>query len=220
VFDAVIANDANAWSNPVFIQANTMIQDLVNAGAFGNNFASVNYDTGQAGALLYTGKAAMHLMGSWEFANVLSGSPSFISQNKLGWFTFPEVDGGKGDPANVAGNPSTFYSIASASKSTKNCVTYLKDVVLNDAEVKAFIQQGDVPAIQGIDAQLAAAPHGDWLQFVYNLTAKAPHYQLSWDQALAPQPAQALLTNLSQLFLRQITPQQFSTNMNKTITSK
>jgi raffinose/stachyose/melibiose transport system substrate-binding protein len=51
------------------------------------------------------------------------------------------------------------------------------------------------------------------------MAQNAPHFQLSWDQALAPAPAQALLTNLSQLFLKQITPQQFSANMNKTIGS-
>jgi raffinose/stachyose/melibiose transport system substrate-binding protein len=47
----------------------------------------------------------------------------------------------------------------------------------------------------------------------------APNFQLSWDQALDPKPAAELLTNLDRLFLKQITPQQFSDNMNKTITA-
>jgi len=73
--------------------------------------------------------------------------------------------------------------------------------------------------VQGIESQLAGAPNSEWLQFNYGLVKNAPHFQLSWDQALLPQPAQALLTNLDQLFLKQIAPQQFSDNMNKTITS-
>ena len=64
---------------------------------------------------------------------------------------------------------------------------------------------------------LSSAQNGEWLQYNYNIVQKAPHFQLSWDQALLPQPAQALLTNLDQLFLKQVTPQGFSTNMNKTI---
>ena len=40
---------------------------------------------------------------------------------------------------------------------------------------------------------------------------------MSWDQALPPAQATALLSNLDQLFNKQITPQQFSDNMNKTI---
>src|SRR5260370_11950757 len=57
-FDAVVAKQPNAWSNPAFIKANTMIQQLVSARAFGNNFASASYDTGQPLALLSTAQAA------------------------------------------------------------------------------------------------------------------------------------------------------------------
>lgn len=216
-FDAVVAKQANAWSDPAFIKANTMIQELVNSGAFGANFASVNADTNQSTALLYTGKAAMHLMGTWDFNTILTNSPDFIQQGKLGWFNFPSIEGGKGDPANIAGNPANFYSITKNSKAIKASVTYLKSSVLSDDQVTKYINSGSVPPIQGIENKLSNAPHGDWLQFVYSLVKKAPHFQLSWDQALPPQPAQELLTNLDQLFLKQITPQQFSTNMNKTL---
>jgi raffinose/stachyose/melibiose transport system substrate-binding protein len=89
--------------------------------------------------------------------------------------------------------------------------------VLNDVSVDRRIALGEVPPVQGIANKLSQAPNSDWLLFVYQLVQKAAHFQLAWDQALPPQPAQALLTNLDQLFLRQITPQQFSTNMNQTL---
>jgi raffinose/stachyose/melibiose transport system substrate-binding protein len=50
---------------------------------------------------------------------------------------------------------------------------------------------------------------------VYNLALDAPYYDLSWDQALPAAPAQDLLANLDQLFLMDITPKQFSKNMNE-----
>lgn len=215
-FNAVLANQADAWSQDAFIKANTAIQQLVNMNAFGSSFASVIADTNQDTALLYTGKAAMMLQGSWNFPVVQTNSPAFIQSDKLGWFPFPSVEGGKGDASNVYGNPCNFYSISSTAKSTKNCLTYLKDAVLADDEVKQFIAIGDVPPVQGIEAQLAGAPNGDWLQYNYKAVLNAAHFQLSWDQAMLPQPAQAVLTNLDQLFLKQITPQQFSDNMNKT----
>ena len=218
-FDAVVANQPNAWSNPAFVKANTMIQQLVSAGAFGTNFASVTYDTGQGTALLYTGKAAMELMGVWEFNAIESSSPDFISSGKLGWFPFPPVEGGTGNPKNLAGNLCNFYSIASASKAPQASLTYLKEAVLSNDEVSKFINNGEVPPVQGLESKLSSAPHGDWLQFIYKSILQAPHYQLSWDQALPAQPAQAILTNLDQLFLKQISPQQFSTNMNQTLGS-
>jgi len=218
-FDAVVANQANAWSQPAFIQANTMIQQLVSAGAFGKDFASVSYDNGAMTALFYTGKAAMELMGVWEYNAIQSNSPDFISSGKLGWFAFPAFEGGSGDPKNLAGNLCNFYSIASVSKATQPSLTYLKEAVLSDAQVSAFIKNGEVPPVQGIESKLSSAPGSDWLLFIYHSILQAPHYQLSWDQALPAQPSQAILTNLDQLFLGQITPQQFSTNMNQTLGS-
>lgn len=217
-FNAVLANQPNAWSQDAFIKANTAIQQLVDAGAFGSSFSSVIADTNQDAALLYTGKAGMMLQGNWNFSVIQTNNPDFL-KNQLGWFPFPAVEGGKGDPTNAAGNPCNFYSISKTAKSPQNCVTFLKATALNDAEVRRFINLGDVPAVQGIESQLAGAPNSEWLQFNYGLVKNAPHLQLSWDQALLPQPAQALLTNLDQLFLKQIAPQQFSDNMNKTITS-
>jgi raffinose/stachyose/melibiose transport system substrate-binding protein len=218
-FNAVVANQANAWSQDAFIKANTAIQQLVDMGAFGSSFASVIADTNQDAALLYTGKAAMLLQGNWNFPVFLTNSPDFVQGGKLGWFPFPSVEGGTGNPANVAGNPCNFYSIASAAKSSQNAVTFLKNANLSDAEVKSFIAVGDVPPVQGIESQLASAQNGEWLVYNYKLVQNTPHFQLSWDQALLPQPAQALLTNLDQLFLKQISPQQFSNNMNKTISA-
>ncbi len=161
----------------------------------------------------------MMLQGNWNFPVIQTGSPDFIQSGKLGWFPFPSVEGGKGDAANVAGNPCNFYSISETAKSPQNCITYLKSSVLSDQEVKNFIGVGDVPPVQGIESQLANAQNGEWLQYNYKMVQNAPHFQLSWDQALLPQPAQTLLTNLDQLFLKQITPQQFSNNMNKTISA-
>lgn len=215
-FNAVLANQPGAWSQDAFIKANTAIQDLVSMGAFGSSYASVSADTNQDAALLYTGKAAMMLQGNWNFSAIQTNNPQFISSGKLGWFPFPAVEGGTGDPADVAGNPCNYYSISKTAKSPQDCVTYLKSAVLGSDDVQKLISVGDIPAVQGIESQLASAPNSDWLQYNYQLAQKAPHYQLSWDQALLPQPAQSLLTNLSQLFLKQIAPQQFATNMNKT----
>jgi raffinose/stachyose/melibiose transport system substrate-binding protein len=159
------------------------------------------------------------LQGNWTFSTVQTNSPDFITSGKLGWFPFPALEGGKGDLKDVYGNPCNFYSISSAAKSTKNAVDYLKNGVLTDAMVKGFISVGDVPPVVGLDAQLAAAPNGEWLVYNYNMAKNAPSFQLSWDQILSPTAAQAVLTNLSQVFLNQIAPEAFSANMNKTLNS-
>ncbi len=213
----VIAGQSNAWSDPAFIKANTMIQDLVKRGAFGTSYTSTNADSNQDAALVYTGKAGMMLQGNWNFSVFQTNSPDFITAGKLGWFPFPAVEGGKGDPKDVYGNPCNFYSVSKVAKSTKNAVDFLKNGILTDAMVKGFINVGDVPPVQGLESQLASASNGEWLTYNYNMAKNAPNFQLSWDQVLSPTQAQASLTNLSQVFLNQIPPETFSTNMNKTI---
>jgi raffinose/stachyose/melibiose transport system substrate-binding protein len=213
----VLAGKPGAWSNPAVIQANTMIQQLVDAGAFGSGFASVSYDTGQQSALVYTGKAAMELMGTWDFSSILQSQPAFISSGKLGWSTFPSVPGGAGNPDDVVGNSSNFYSVSEKSPHQRTAIDYLRTTVMDDKYVDALIKVGDVPPVRGIESKLAGADHGDYLQFVYQLSQNAPNFQLSWDQALQPDQAETLLTNLEQLFLKKITPEQFSAAMNGTL---
>lgn len=213
-FDNVIAGKKGAWSNQAFIKANTMIQQLAKAGAFEPGFSSVSSNQGEDAALVYTGKAAMWLMGAWGFGNVLSNDKSFVDQKHLGFFAFPSVAGGKGNSQDIAGNPSNYYSITKSSKNPKAAVTFLKQAVLNKKNVQDWINIADVPPVQGIESQLSQSTYGNYMTFTYNLVKNAPNFQASWDQALSPAEAQELLTDLSKLFLNQMTPKQFSDDMN------
>jgi raffinose/stachyose/melibiose transport system substrate-binding protein len=213
IFQAVLDGKKDAWLDPAFVKANTLIQDLVTAGAFPKSFGSISYDTGQASALLYTGKAAMQVQGGWNYATILKAAPDFIKQGKLGWVAFPALAGGAGDPANIAGNPSNYYSLTSASKAKDTAKEYLK-TMWTDEYIDGELKSGAVPPLHGLESKIAAQGNGDWLNFMYKLIQDAPNFTQSWDQALPPSQADALLTNLDQLFLKQITPQQFSKNMN------
>ncbi|GAA5170011.1 extracellular solute-binding protein [Amycolatopsis dongchuanensis] len=219
VFNAVAANKPNAWSDPAIIEANRKIQELVSANGFINGFNSIATDSNADTALLYTGRAAMYLMGSWAFPTIKKADPGFITDGKLGWTTFPTVAGGKGNPDDIVGNPANYWSIsANATDQQKQAaVDYLRTGVMNDSYVDSLLASGSVPPVNGIESKLAKTEDPEYLSYVYGLASKAPNFQLSWDQALSPGQADALLNNLGQLFLKQITPEQFSANMNATI---
>ncbi|MFD4198303.1 extracellular solute-binding protein [Amycolatopsis thermoflava] len=219
VFNNIVAGKPGAWSDPAIIRANTMIQQLVDAGGFVRGFNSIATDSNADTALLFTGKAAMYLMGSWAFPTIKQADPEFISSGKLGWTTFPTVPGGKGDPANIVGNPANYWSVsATASDEQKQAaLRYLREDLMNDSYVDSLLAGGSVPPLTGIEDKLAKTEDPQYLSYVYQMASKAPNFQLSWDQALSPGQADALLTNLEQLFLKQITPEQFSANMNATI---
>lgn len=213
-FEKVLNNTANAWSDPAFIHANELIRELVSEHAFPKNFDALDYNIGQSTELLYTGKAAMQLMGAWDYQAILSDAPQFIRKGDLGWFNFPEVKGGKGDPKNVAGNPTNYYCISQESKYKNLSKQFLSESVMDGFDIDGLIKIGLVPPVKGIEGKLEQSDHPQWLKHIYEMAKNAPHFGLSWDQALSPQKAHHLLTNLDLLFLNNISPKQFSTYMN------
>jgi raffinose/stachyose/melibiose transport system substrate-binding protein len=219
VFANIAANKPGAWSDPAVKEALTKIQELADAGGFINGFSSVAADSNADQALMYTGKAAMILQGGWIYQGMKKDAADFVKSGKLGYTTFPTVSGGKGDPANVVGNPSNFWSISAKATDgqKKAALDYVKDGMFTDANVDALINSGAVPVVQGIESKLEASPDKDFLTFVYGLAKDAPSFTLSWDQALSPAQGDAMLSNLDQIFLKKISPEQFITTMNATI---
>jgi raffinose/stachyose/melibiose transport system substrate-binding protein len=216
-FNDVMAGKANSWSDPGIIKANTMIRQLVDAGGFVDGFSSVTADSNADVALLYTGKAAMMLQGAWVYTTFQQQAADF-TKSGLGYTIFPSIDGGKGDLANIVGNPSGYFSVSSAATQAqqKSAIAYLTKGIFDSGYTDRVLKSGQVPPIQNIDTKISAGG-SDFGTAVYKLTKAAPNFQMSWDQALPPAQATALLTNLDQLFNKQITPQQFSDNMNKAI---
>ena len=155
----------------------------------------------------------MHLMGSWEYVNQLSNSPKFVKANDLGWVPFPSVPGGKGDPKNVVGNPTNFYSITAGSKVQQTAKDYLASGLRDPAYVEGLVKAGDVPAVTGVEDKLATTDNADYTTWVYGLVNQAPSFQLSWDQDLPSDQATKMLTQLQKLFLDDVTPQQLVDTM-------
>jgi len=219
VFRRIAAHSPGAWSDPAVLEALTRIQQLVDAGGFISGFSSITADSNADQALLFTGKAAMLLQGSWIYQTLKTGAPDFMKSGKLGFTTFPTVAGGAGDAKNIVGNPSNFWSVSATApeKQRQAALAYLKDGLLTPADVDTTITDGGVPVLRGIDAKLAGSADKEFLTLVYRMATAAPNFQLSWDQALGPVQADALLANLDQIFLKSITPEQFVTTMNRTI---
>lgn len=209
VFKKIVAGDKAVWKDPAVVTSMQMIQTLVDKGAFGKDFASIGYDAGGSSTILNQGRAGFQLMGSWEFVNQLGQNEKFVRSGGLGWVPFPSVANGKGDPSNVIGNPTNYYSIPSTSKSYTTAEAFLAQ--MKDPEyIKALIAAGDVPAVTGVTEQLQATENADHAVFVYDLAQNSKHYQLSWDQDLPAAEATNMLTALQKVFLKQITPQQFA----------
>jgi len=219
VFQAVFEGQKNAWSHPAVTEMLTKVQDLVKANGFIKGFSSITADSNADQALLYTGKAAMMLHGTWTYGGMKQDGGDFVSGGHLGYMNFPPVEGGKGDPSDTVGNPGQYLAISSKATSAQKetAKKFFATGVLSDAEVKEWIDTGGVPIVNGTEAQLAASKDADFLTFVYGVSSKAKAFAQSWDQALSPTAAETLLDNIAKLFQLSISPQQWIDSMNQAI---
>jgi raffinose/stachyose/melibiose transport system substrate-binding protein len=219
VFQRVLDRQPGAWSDPAVVEAATRIQQLVRAGGFADGFASTPSDSGSEMALLYTGRAAMVLQLSSQYQVVKKTAPEFVTGGRLGWVAFPAVSGGLGDPSYIVGTPANSFAISSASteEQRRTALDFMAGQVLDESYVDAVVGSGGVPPIKDIESRLATSEDAGFLDFTYDLVQEASTFQLSWDQSLGVAEADALLTNLEQVFLLQISPEEFASRMDATL---
>lgn len=216
VFKRILAGEQDAWLDDSVVQMGQRVQELVDANAFVQGFASMATDNSADYALLWTGKAAMLLQLSSGFARFKNEGGDFISAGKLGYSLFPSITGGAGDGASLAGNPCSYFSInAAASEEQQNIMKdFFKRGFWTEETLQAYVDGGSVPVFTGAEDMINASDDSEFLGFVSDAFNAAPNFTQSWDQALEPTAAEALLSNIDELFLKNITPEQFAENMN------
>lgn len=219
VFQAVFDGEKDAWSNPAALDALGKVQELIKADGFVKGFSSITADSNADQALLYSGRAAMMLHGSWSYGIQKADGGRFVADDGLGFMNFPPVDGGKGDPSDTVGNPGQYLYISSKASAEQKKIAkdYFTKGVLQPYRGEELIGTGAVPLLLGTEKQLAASDDAEFLNFTYDVASKAKTFAQSWDQALSPTAAETLLDNIAKLFQRSISPKTFAANMNAVI---
>lgn len=94
------AQDGTKFTDPEFIKALTVMQDLGKSKAFQDGFNSI--DENQMMQLYFQGKAAMFMDGGWALANLVNNAPKEVL-GTTHMTVLPPVDGGKGTAQTTAG---------------------------------------------------------------------------------------------------------------------
>ena len=201
-FAAAANRTGGSFTDEPFVRAGEIVQELVKAGAFNEGFNGLDYDTGQSRLLLYSGRAAMELMGSWQISTVKAENPDFYAN--MGFFPFPSLAEGTGDPSDVVGTVGdNFYHISSSCKAPDEAfklLTYLID----DKSVDLRIAAGRIPPVVGVAAKLEEP----LLKEVVQLVENAASVQLWYDQYLPPELGETHKDLMQALFGLAITPQE------------
>lgn len=202
---AATRSPGGSFADPAFVEAGKRIQELVKAGAFADGYNGLDYDVGASRRLLYSGKAAMELMGTWEAATIRNENPGFYE--KLDFFPFPTVPGGKGDPNAVIGTVGdNFFSISSSCKEPEAAFKLIQSLT-DDISAQARLDDKRIIPVKGLKT------NDPFLNRVMKLVSEASNVQLWYDQELSPSLAQTHLNTTQSLFGLSITPEAAAKQM-------
>jgi len=192
-----------SFDNPDFVAAGARMKELVDLQPFQKGFLGATYGSpdGQA-ATVGNGKAAMELMGQWAPSTEVSLSASKKGiGDKLGFFPFPTVDGGKGSMTDAFGGGNGFAVGKNAPPATVDFIKYLLSA---DNQRKAALTGSVLPTTKGAEDGIKD-PN---LAVVSKSLATATGFQLYLDQAYAPAVGQQVNDSVAALVAGKASPEQ------------
>jgi raffinose/stachyose/melibiose transport system substrate-binding protein len=191
------------WSNPCFVKAGEQFKQLIDLQPFQKGFLAAPWDgAGSGAAAMATYNGAMQLMGQWlpGTVNANSGGSRAMGEG-LGWFPFPAVDGGAGDPFDGLGGGNGFAVGKDAPPETVDFLHYL--VSLDAAKQWGALNSGILPTTIGSEASVTDPS----MKAVLDGRAKAKFVQLYLDQATTPALGGAINEAVAGLYAGTGTPE-------------
>lgn len=198
--DAVKSLD---FSDECFVRAGEDLEALVGTEPFNAGFLSTPAQSGptSASGLLATGKVAMELAGHWE-PGVMQGLTEDGQGlgEATGWFPFPEVDGGDGDPTAQLGGGDAW---AVAQEAPDEAVEFVKYLVSDEVQ-KGFAENDMGLPTNPTASQYVADPA---LANLLEVRDAAPFVQLYFDTAFGASVGGAMNDAIALAFAGQASPQ-------------
>lgn len=193
-----------SFTDPAFVEAGKKLQELVKAGAFAQGFNGLDYDVGASRRLMYAGKAAMTLMGTWESSAFKNENPEFFK--KVDFFAFPTIPGGQGSNGIIGSVGNNFYSISASCKAPDEAFKVIKSLV-DDQSVQERLADNRIVPVQGLKI---SDPN---MQRVADMVSHSSSVQLWYDQDLPPQLGELHKDTVQSLFGLSMTPEEAAEKM-------
>ncbi len=163
---------------------------------------------GSSAGLVANGKAAMELQGDWEPGTMSSLTEDKDLESKVGWFPFPAVPGGAGDPAAVLGGGDGF---SCTTRTARVCADFLQYLGSEPVQKQLAAQGAGLP----VNAAAASALKTETLKSVFDYGQKAPYVQMYFDKAFPTAVGAALNDAVANLFAGQGSPESIVAAVNE-----
>jgi raffinose/stachyose/melibiose transport system substrate-binding protein len=176
-FQSAYNQSGDGFDGPVFVKAGEHLKELAALEPFEPGYLGLTNP--QASGYFGDGNAAMHLMGNWDYntSKKNSASGKGLADADLGWFPFPTVAGGTGEPTDVLGGVNGWLVTKG---SPPEAVDFLKFLTTQENQAKAAELGLYIPVVKGTAEKLK---NPFFRQMAENI-AKAGYFQVFYDQML------------------------------------
>lgn len=184
------------FDDSCWVQAGEELQRLIDAEPFNEGFLATpaQQGAGSSAGLIGNGQAAMELMGHWDIdiMNGLSPDGEGLG-DALGWFPFPTLPDGAGDPDAALGGGDGFSCSAEA---PPECVDFLSYLATPDVQERWAALGIGLPVREGSEGSV----ENPNLQRLVEFRGSSPYIQTYLDIAYGNTVGQALNDAIAEQF--------------------
>jgi raffinose/stachyose/melibiose transport system substrate-binding protein len=184
---------SGSFADEAFVRAGERVLELNALEPFQDGFMGLTHNDQQAA--FGNGEAAMMLQGQWAVnaQREQSASGEGIGED-MGWFPFPAIEGGAGDPTDTFGGGN---GIAVGANAPDEAVDFLKFLTSAENQRRGAELGALLPVVTGLDDLYADDP-----VFSSIITARnnAAYFQLYYDQFMPPAVGEAINDAVETLF--------------------
>jgi raffinose/stachyose/melibiose transport system substrate-binding protein len=176
---AVSPDSKTGLADPGVLEAWKLYKELCDLQPFQNGYQTAKFQ--DAGGFFHDGKAAFHLMGTWDLTEGRANSTSKkgLSNDQMGWFFLPEVKDGKGKANDIFASVDGWLVTKDAPKET---VDFFKVWLGKDTETKLAAGGFFIPMVKGT-AEVIKDP---FLHAIAQEAEKTAWIAIAMDQLLGP----------------------------------
>ena len=193
-------NRTGSFADEPFVQAGEYLQQLIDLDPFQEGHLGMTWP--ESAAVFGNGEAAMMLMGQWAPVTQAQASADGegIGLENLGFFNFPAIEGGAGNPDDVLGGGDGYVVGANA---PDEAIDFLK--FFTSVEHQLGATQWIVPVVVGTEDAFAEDPV---MQTIVDARNNAPYFQLYYDQFLPPAVGSAVVDAVETIFAGTASPEE------------
>ena len=138
--ETIEAAAAQDFSDPCWLEAGEQLQEFAGTEPFNKGFltTAAQQGAGSSAGLIANHQAGMELMGAWNPGVIASLTPDEQPLPDLGWFPFPAIEGGAGDPTAMMGGADGYSCHIDAPAECADFMNFYANKENQEAYAEAF----------------------------------------------------------------------------------